>query len=109
MSVHTKARRTKRTIKQEKKPNAKTRKAMEEARSIPWRESLKEHLDKYSEGGVLLRAHRNDAGLTQEKLGNKLKISQNHISEMENGKRPIGKEMAKRFSKFFKADYRMFL
>jgi DNA-binding XRE family transcriptional regulator len=78
-------------------------------RSIPWRESLKEHLDKYSEGGVLLRAHRNDARLTQEELGDKLKISQNNISEMENGKRSIGKEMAKRFSKFFKTDYRMFL
>ena len=101
MSVHTRARRTKHTVKKVKFTPAE--------RSIPWRESLKKHLDKYSEGGVLLRAHRNDAGLTQEQLGDKLKVSQNHISEMENGKRPIGKEMAKRFSKFFKVDYRMFL
>ena len=55
--------------------------------SVPWREALKEHLNKYSEGGVLLRAYRNDVGLTQEELGDKLKISQNHISEIENGKR----------------------
>jgi DNA-binding XRE family transcriptional regulator len=101
MSVHTKARRTKRTIKRVK--------FAPEERSIPWRESLKEHLDKYSEGGVLLRAHRIDAKLTQAELGDKLEISQNHISEMENGKRPIGKEMAKKFARFFKTDYRMFL
>lgn len=101
MSVHTKARRTRGPVKRVKLPL--------QERSIPWREALKEHLDKYSEGGVLLRAHRNDAGLTQEELGDKLNISQNHISEMENGKRPIGKEMAKRFSKFFKVDYRLFL
>jgi ribosome-binding protein aMBF1 (putative translation factor) len=101
MSVHTKARRTKRAVKKVKFTPVE--------RSIPWRESLKEHLKKYSEGGVLLRAHRNDLRLTQEELGSKLKISQNHISEMENGKRPIGKEMARRFSKFFKTDYRMFL
>jgi ribosome-binding protein aMBF1 (putative translation factor) len=100
MSVHTKARRTRSPTKRLKLPLE---------RSIPWRDSLKEHLDKYSEGGVLLRAHRNDAGLTQEELGDKLEVSQNHISEMENGKRPIGKEMAKRFAKFFKTDYRMFL
>jgi ribosome-binding protein aMBF1 (putative translation factor) len=101
MSVHTKARRTRRQVKRLK--------FTPEERSIPWRKSLKEHLDKYSEGGVLLRTHRNDAKLTQTALGNKLKISQNHISEMENGKRPIGKEMAKRFARFFKTDYRMFL
>jgi plasmid maintenance system antidote protein VapI len=47
--------------------------------------------------------------MTQKEMGDKLGISQNHISEMENGKRPIGKAMALRFSKFFKADYRMFL
>ncbi len=101
MSVHTKARHTKRPIKRLKLTPVE--------KSIPWRESLKAHIDKYSEGGVLLRAHRNDAGLTQEELGNKLKINQNHISEMENGKRSIDKVMAVRFAKFFKTDYRIFL
>jgi ribosome-binding protein aMBF1 (putative translation factor) len=101
MSVHTKAHRTKHT--------AKRAKFAPEERPVPWRESLKEHLDKYSEGGVLLRAHRNDARLTQSELGDKLEIAQNHISEMENGKRPIGREMARKFAKFFKIDYRMFL
>lgn len=101
MPVHTKARRT--------RHQAKRLKFTPEEKSIPWRESLKDHLNKYSEEGTLLRAHRNEARLTQEELDKKLKVSQNHISEMENGKRPIGKAMAKKFARFFKTDYRMFL
>ena len=40
---------------------------------------------------------------------NKLEAQCIHISEMENGIRPIGKEMAKRFAELFKTDYRKFL
>ncbi|MDR3632006.1 MAG: helix-turn-helix transcriptional regulator [Desulfocapsaceae bacterium] len=36
-------------------------------------------------------------------------IPQRHVSEMENGKRPIGKETAKRLSKALHTDYRVFL
>jgi plasmid maintenance system antidote protein VapI len=36
-------------------------------------------------------------------------ISQTHISEMEHGKRPIGKDMARRLAKVLRADYRVFL
>ena len=36
-------------------------------------------------------------------------IPQRHISEMENGKRTIGKEMAKRLSKVLHTDYKVFL
>jgi plasmid maintenance system antidote protein VapI len=36
-------------------------------------------------------------------------IPQRHISEMENGKRVIGKELAKRLGKALKADYKVFL
>jgi len=79
------------------------------ARSIPWREVFKEELKKYGEPGLMLRGSRHKAGLTQEKLAEALGISQNHISEMENNKRPIGKGMALRFGKFFKTDYRKFL
>jgi hypothetical protein len=39
--------------------------------------------------------------------GNNLK--QRQISEMENGKRPIGKEGAKKLTKVLNADYRMLL
>ena len=36
-------------------------------------------------------------------------IPQRHISEMENGRRPIGKEIAKRLADVLHADYRMLL
>lgn len=71
MSIHTKAHRTKHTVKRAK--------FTPEERPVPWRKSLKEHLDKYSEGGVLLRAHRNDAKLTQSELGEKRQFSQKTI------------------------------
>lgn len=70
---------------------------------------LKEHLEKYSEPGVLLRGNRHKRELTQREVAEALGIRTHHISEMENGKRPIGKEMVKRLALFFKTDYRLFL
>jgi plasmid maintenance system antidote protein VapI len=57
----------------------------------------------------MLRGSRHKAEMTQQELADKLEISQHHVSEMENGKRPIGKIMALRLGKFFKTDYRKFL
>lgn len=108
MSVHTKARRIKRSCRKfSLKPRKSARKAKE--RSIPWREVFKEEIAKYSEGGLALRGSRHKENLTQKDLSEALDISQHHISEMENGKRSIGKKMAMRFAKFFKTDYRIFL
>lgn len=78
-------------------------------RPIAWREVFKEELKKYGEAGLLLRGSRYKAELTHQELADKLGISQNHISEMEHGKRPIGKVMALRLGRFFKTDYRKFL
>jgi plasmid maintenance system antidote protein VapI len=36
-------------------------------------------------------------------------VSQTHISEMKSGKRPMGKEMARRLAKVLKVNYRVFL
>lgn len=47
--------------------------------------------------------------MTQAELSEAVGIQQNHISEMECGKRPIGKDVAKRLAAFFKTDYRIFL
>ena len=47
--------------------------------------------------------------MTQVELAKKIKTDQRNISAMENGKRPIGKEMAKRLAKVFKTDYQVFL
>ena len=95
MSVHTKTRRTKKVHPVEK--------------NIPWREAAKKDIEKYSESGVMLRGARYKEDITQRELAIAIGISQHHISEMENGKRPIGKEMAKRLAEFFKTDYRVFL
>ena len=57
----------------------------------------------------MLRGSRQKAEMTQKELADALGIAQHHISEMENGLRPIGKEMAKRLATFFKTDYRIFL
>lgn len=76
---------------------------------IPWRETSKERIEKYTEIGIMLRGSRLKAELTQKQLAELLNISQHHISEMENGKRSIGKTMAKKLAVFFKTDYRLFL
>jgi DNA-binding XRE family transcriptional regulator len=76
---------------------------------IPWRETSKERIEKYTEPGIMLRGSRYKAKLTQKQLAELLDISQHHISEMENGKRSIGKTMAKRLAEVFKTDYRLFL
>ncbi len=88
-------------------PPPKTKKRQK--KSIPWRDVFKKDIDKYSEPGLVLRGSRIKAEITQKELANAIGVSQHHISEMESGKRPIGKAMAKRFADFFKTNYRIFL
>ncbi len=47
--------------------------------------------------------------MTQRELARKTGIPQRHISEMENGRRPIGKEMAKRLGEALNIGYKVFL
>lgn len=61
------------------------------------------------ESGALLKGLRYREGLTQVELAKKLKISQANLSAMENGRRSIGKEFAKRIANLFGLDYRIFL
>ncbi len=99
MPAHTKTRHTKSTKS----------KGIKAKKNISWREAAKRDIRKHSEGGQMLRATRFKVEVSQKLLAESIGISQHHISEMENGKRPIGKEMAKRFAAFFKMDYRLFL
>jgi DNA-binding XRE family transcriptional regulator len=64
---------------------------------------------KYSEQGVLLKGLRYREGLSQIEFAKKISISQTNLSAMENGKRTIGKEFAKRIADLFGLDYRIFL
>lgn len=77
--------------------------------SVPWREVFKKEIAKYGEAGLALRGLRARESLTQKALAELIGVSPHHISEMENNKRPIGKEMAKRLAKALHADYRVFL
>ena len=90
-----------------RRANSKSNVSKEE--KISWREAAKREIRKHSEGGQMLRGSRFKNEISQKKLAEALDISQHHISEMENGKRPIGKEMAKKLAVFFKTDYRLFL
>jgi transcriptional regulator with XRE-family HTH domain len=57
-----------------------------------------------------LRAYRSRENLTQKQLAELTGIPQHHISEMENGKRGIGKERARKFAEALRVpDYRLFL
>ena len=59
---------------------------------------------------VALRAYRTREGITQQQLSRLTGIPQHQISEMENGKRGIGKERARKLAKALNvSDYRFFL
>jgi DNA-binding XRE family transcriptional regulator len=76
----------------------------EGSESVPWEEVYPDF-----NGSVALRGARKREGLTQKELARLVGVSQTHISEMEHGKRPIGKDMARRLGRVLKADYRVFL
>lgn len=57
----------------------------------------------------VLRGLRHREGLKQKDLAAALGISPAHLSAMEHGRRPIGKEMAKRLAKALGTNYKVFL
>lgn len=58
---------------------------------------------------VYLRGCRTREGLTQVQLADKTGIPARHISEMENGKRPIGKQSARKLAEALNLDPRLLL
>lgn len=81
----------------------------QEEKTIPWREAFKEGLEMFTEAGLMLKGGRHKAGLTQKALADQIGVRPHHISEMEHGKRPIGKNMAHKLAKILGVDYRVFL
>lgn len=59
--------------------------------------------------GSAIRRLRYREDLTQAQLAEKIGVKRHHISEMEHGKRPIGKEMARRLARALRTDYTLFL
>jgi DNA-binding XRE family transcriptional regulator len=72
-----------------------------------------EYFTKYFPGetkeSVALRGARGREDLTQKQLSEMTGIPQRHLSEMENGRRTIGKERAKKLAAALHCDYRLFL
>lgn len=86
---------------------ASTTGAVEAKDTIPASEITPE-LDSNS-GGLYLKGIRYRDDVTQEELSRRTGIPRRHLSEMENGKRPIGKESAKKLAAALHCDYRRFL
>ncbi len=76
--------------------------------AVHWREAHSEFTDGQLSGKALA-GMRYREGMTQVQLAEKTGIPQRHISEMENGKRTIGKEMAKRLGEALNINYKVFL
>jgi len=72
--------------------------------ALPWRSVLPEPAP-----GQALKGARAKEGLTQRALADLTGLPQRHISEMETGRRPIGKQTARILARALKVDYRLFL
>lgn len=79
---------------------------LEKSAGVPWREVAEK---RGSIPSSVLRGARGKEELTQTRLSELTGIPQRHISEMERGRRPIGKETAKKLAVALKVDYRVFL
>jgi plasmid maintenance system antidote protein VapI len=101
MQEHTRKHHIERVVYSEKKS--------EEEKPMSIGEFIQENFADLPNWAIVLRGFRNREGLSQKSLGELIGIAQTNISQMELGKRPIGKALAKRFANFFKTDYRLFL
>jgi len=75
---------------------------------VPWRDLFPEYTDEELPG-VCLSGSRSKEGMTQKELSELTGIPQSHVSEMENGKRQIGKKRAKILAKALNVGYKVFL
>ena len=77
--------------------------------NVPADDVLREVHEKYGKTGSVIRGFRAREEMAQIELARKLGVTQGDLSKMENGKRPVGKEMARRLAKVFSTDYRVFI
>lgn len=76
---------------------------------VAWEILAKERTEKYKKSGLVLRGMRYREGLSQKSLAEASGITQNEISNIENGKRTVGKKVAGKLAKALNFDYRMLL
>lgn len=72
--------------------------------SVSWEDLAASRIKKYGKAGIALRGARYREGLSQKELAKLCGISQENISKMENGQRPIGEKVAKKLAKALKID-----
>lgn len=66
-----------------------------------------DRIKRYTKAGLALKGARIREGYSQKMLAKKCGISQENLSKMENGKRPIGKKVAERLSKALQIDIKL--
>ena len=76
---------------------------------VAWEILAKDRIEKYKKSGLVLRGMRYREGLSQKQLAEASGITQNEISNVENGKRTVGKKVAEKLAKVLNFDYRMLL
>lgn len=76
---------------------------------VAWEVLAKERIEKYKKSGLVLRGMRYREGLSQKQLAEASGITQNEISNIENGKRTVGNKVAEKLAKVLNFDYRMLL
>jgi transcriptional regulator with XRE-family HTH domain len=59
--------------------------------------------------GTMLRGARFRESMTHAQLATASGILRRHITDMENNRRPIGKQAARKLAEVLKVDYRAFL
>ena len=81
-----------------------------EGEARPWREALGEVLERHGgEAAAMVRACRDAKGMTQQQLAEAVGVQKTHVSEIERGKRSVGKTLARKLGAALDVDYRMFL
>jgi len=79
-----------------------------ESESILWEDLAKDRIAKYKKYGLVLRGARYREGISQKELAKRTGISQENISRMENGQRPIGEKVAKKLAKILRIKVELF-
>ena len=79
--------------------------------SIIYRQELKDAKGLFAErsSANMLIGARGKENITQVELSEQTGIPRRHISDMENGRRPIGKQNAIKLGKALNISYRLFL
>lgn len=91
-------------IEKYKMPDANTENELQTADVV-----FKDLIAKFGEPALLLQGLRIREGLSQVEFAKIIGVTQQNLSAMENGRRNIGKDIAKRIAKKFGLDYRLFL